>query len=459
MGVVYLGERMEQFSQQVAIKILHPHLFPSIADAAIEREGQVLAALDHPGIVRMLDLGVSETGLRYIVMEYVDGIRIDEYCDLHRLSVRRRIEILLEMLAAIEYAHRHLVIHADLKPANTLVTAEGKSRLLDFGVATVLSGQLANQDGSAKYTELYASPEQRAGERLTVASDIYSAGLIAQIILTGQPPRPIAIGVGASDVESQSTATSARSLKGLPRTSIEQIAASRDTTSDGFIASIRGDVEAILAKALLVDPRERFQSMQEMCDEFRRHLMGYPIHARPAGWVTRTRKWVLRNKLAASFALVFLLVAIFSVVGVVYQATNAAHKREIALTRLHDQVRLTDVLAGELYSSVHGLQGADKAQDALLKSARETIDTLAADEAKDPELSAELAQEYEKLARLELSRSPQTAEANRESIDELDRGLNMLSRLPANDPAFSEARQRIPELAHLRDEAMRRAAH
>jgi hypothetical protein len=383
-------------------------------------------------------------------MEYVDGIRIDEYCDLHRLSMRRRIEVLLETLEAIEYAHRHLVIHADLKPSNILVTTEGKSRLLDFGVATVLSEQLVDQPTSARYTELYASPEQRAGQRLTIACDIYAVGLIAQIVLTGQQPEAAAIGSTTHSAKSQSIAAHARVLKALPSESLEKLAAARDTTTSNLIASIRGDIEAILTKALQPNPQDRFHSVQEMSDELRRHLLGYPILTRPAGWPKQIRKWVLRNKLAASFALVFLSVLVLSVVGVVYQSTAAARKREIAKTRLHDLVRLTDALAGELYSSVHGLQGSGKAQDALLTSAHQTIDKLAARETDDPELAIELANEYEKLAKLELSRDPRTPETLRRSIDDLNKGITILSRVPRRDHESERARQQMQEMTRLR---------
>ena len=454
MGVVYLGERVEQFSQQVAIKILHPHLFPASAEAAIERESQVLAALDHPGIVRMLDLGVSDANKRYIVMEYVDGIRIDEYCDLQNLSIRRRIEMLLHVFEAVEYAHRHLVIHADLKPANILVTKDGNPRLLDFGVATVLSDQMTADNSAARYTELYSSPEQQAGERLTVASDIYSMGLIAQAILTGQPPKPVAIGAASTGLQESSTATSAKALKALSSASLESIAMHRDTTAKGLISSVSGDIEAILAKALQVNPQDRFHSVQEMHDEFRRHLFGYPIQVRPSGAATRMRKWIVRNKLAASFASVSLMVVILTSFGVIYQAMDASRKRQIARDRLHELVRLTDVLAGDLYESVHGLQGGEKAQAALLESAHRTIDQLAGEEAHDPQLEMELVLEYKKLAQLELRSQPDSPAAARQAAEDLNKGIALLSGLPSSEEG--NARKLASELTSFRDSIPKR---
>jgi predicted Ser/Thr protein kinase len=466
MGAVYLAERMEQFSQKVAIKILHPHLFPKVADAEIAREGQLLAALEHPGIVRMLDLDVSTSGLRYIVMEYVDGVPLGAYCDAQRLSIRRRMEILLDVFEAVEHAHRHLVVHADLKPDNILVTAEGKPRLLDFGVATILSELGASNSepqefNEGNYTALYASPEQRSGERLTVASDIYSLGLIAQSVLAGVQPELLPIGVLHSALPNRGamTATDVKKLKSLDGNLLTEIATCRATTPDGLMTAIAGDVEAILAKALKLDPKERFHSAQEMRDEFERSLWGYPIHTRHAGRVTRVHKWVLRNRLAASLGFIFLLALLFSIVGVVRQATEAARKRQIAETRLRELVRLTDVLAGDLYGSLHGLQGSESAQAALLNSAHETINKLAAEDDQDAQLELELAREYEKLARLELSRTPLTQDAVRQSTDDLDKESGILQRIKGNDPEVRRIRERLSEAMQLRDAAMQRQGH
>ena len=467
MGVVYLGERMEQFSQQVAIKILHPHLFPAAADAELEREGELLAALEHPGVVRLLDLGVTENGLRYIVMDYVDGISIDAYCDNHRLPLARRIQLLLDVCEAVEHAHRHLVVHADLKPENILITADGRPMLLDFGVAAILSelgaahpyaASASHEPAAGEYTPLYASPEQRSGERLTVASDIYSLGLIAQAILTGVQPEPLPIGVLHSTSGAAAPAAASKKLRALSHSSLQRIADARATTPSALIAAIHGDLEAILAKALRLDPKERFQSAQELHDEFKRSLLGYPILTHPASSAVRVRKWVLRNTLAASLGGVFLLAVLFSIAGVVYQATDAARKRQIAQTRLHELVRLTDLLAGDLYESVHGLQGSESAQAALLNSAHQTIDKLAAEDQHDAQLELELAREYEKLARLELSRKPLTAEAVQKAQEDIGKEAAILKQLDSNDAEVAQIKTRLPQLMQSSKDAAQNQA-
>ena len=450
MGVVYLAERIEQFSQQVAIKILHPSLFSKAAEPSIVREGKFLAVLDHPGIVRMLDLGESATGARYIVMEYVDGLPLDAFCDLHRLSLRRRIEILIDVLEAVEYAHRHLVVHADLKPANILVNADGRPRLLDFGVATFLTASGAQQPATGQtldqYTALYASPEQRAGERLTVASDIYSLGLIAESVILGVSPELLPIAAVETQASHLSANGIAKKLGSLDKQTLQEIAERRSTTADKFLSTVHGDIESILAKALQVKPDERFQSAQEMHDEFRRYHFGYPIQTRPIGWLMGAKKWVLRNKLAAAFGFVLLAVILVSIFGIVWRTREASRNRQIAISRLHDLVRLTDSLAGELYDSVHGLQGSEAAQAALLKSAHETIHKLEMEHDSDLQLKLEMAREYEKLARLELNITPQTSDSMHQSSDDVERELSILKSLPASSPDVHQLLERVPKV-------------
>jgi serine/threonine protein kinase len=469
MGAVYLAERREQFSQHVAIKVFYPHLFPASADAKMRREGQLLAALEHPGIVRMLDLGVSESGLRFLVMEYVDGVPIDAFCNQHRLPLRRRIEILLDVLDAVEHAHRHLVVHADLKPENILVTGEGKPRLLDFGVATILSKNEDPADAAhgtespdsleGSHTPLFASPEQRSGARLTVAGDIYSLGLIALSLLAGVQPGTLPVGILHDQSAVSPAPCPSRALRQLDPESLGAAAAARATSPAGLEAAIQGDLDAVLGKALRLNPAERFQSVQEMRNEFERYLLGYPVLTRPAGWWTRSRKWALRNKLAASLGCVFLLVVVFSILGVIRQAAEAAQKRQIAQTRLHELVRLTDVLAGDLYESVHGLQGAEAAQAALLDSAHKSIDKLAADDSQDTQLDLELAREYEKLARLELNRTPLTAESLNRCDQDMLRESGILDRVASRDPEEKRLRENLAKTRQLRNAAAQKQGH
>lgn len=166
-GVVYLGERIELFAQRVALKLLNPVMAGDSQSGRLDHEGQILTALDHPGIVRFLDTGEYRPGFRYIAMEYVEGVPVDEFCDVARLTVMDRIRLLIQIIESIDYAHRRLIIHGDLKPTNILVTSEGQPKLLDFGVATIYQPR---SNGRARYefvpmdhTPAFASPEQKLG--------------------------------------------------------------------------------------------------------------------------------------------------------------------------------------------------------------------------------------------------------------------------------------------------------
>src|ERR1700689_1153086 len=194
MAVVYLAERADdQFRKLVAVKMLQPGPNKDEILRRFRNERQTLAALDHPSIVRLLDGGSTEDGLPYLVMEYVEGIRIDEYCDTHRLSITKPMQLFCAVCLAVQYAHETLVIHRDLKPSNILITRDGVVRLLDFGIAKVLNPQWS-QDGTVTRTDWrpmtpeYASPEQVRGAPVTKATDIYSLGVLLYELLTGHRP-------------------------------------------------------------------------------------------------------------------------------------------------------------------------------------------------------------------------------------------------------------------------------
>ena len=193
MGTVYLAERADgQYRKQVAIKLVSPHLGTEEVLRRFRNERQVEASLDHPNIARLLDGGTTEDGLPYLVMEYVEGVRIDAWCDSRKLPVRDRLKLFRQVCAAVQSAHEREIIHRDLKPGNILVTADGTPKLLDFGIAKVLNRDLSEAAettiGAGPMTPEYASPEQVRGERVGPASDIYALGVVLYQLLTGQLP-------------------------------------------------------------------------------------------------------------------------------------------------------------------------------------------------------------------------------------------------------------------------------
>jgi serine/threonine protein kinase len=449
MAKVYLGERMESFSQRVAIKVLHPETtVTEDVSSSIGREGHVLMSLDHTNIVRLLDRGVSQEGRQYLVMEYVQGTPIDEFCDRQRLSVRARVELLLKVMDAVEYAHRRLVVHSDLKPANILVPADGEPKLLDFGVASMLqerrSRRVATGVSADGYTAAFASPEQLAGERLTVASDVYTLGIVAGAVIAGLKP--------ARGLSGQNPTSMTAVLMGLSTDKLAEIAAARLTTPAGLIASLSGDLDSIVAKAQQRVPDNRFHNVEEFGADLRLYLEGRPIASRRTSVIDQTGKWVQRHRLAAVLGVVFLLAVIFGGVGVAWQTAHAAQQRRIAQTRLHDLVRLTGELEGELYDSVSSLPHAESAKRSLIDGANGTLDKLAADGDKDPGLAVELAQQYERLALLQMAQTggsqPDSAIRLR-ALADVEKALFLLKNIPASDAHYVDAQAKISRLAPL----------
>ncbi len=288
MGVVYLAVRDDDaFRKQVAIKLVWPGL-SQMADR-FRQERQMLADLEHPHIARLLDGGTTAQGWQYLVMEYVEGVALTEYCQQHNLSVRARLELFLDICAAVQHAHQHLIIHRDLKPSNILVTAEGQVKLLDFGIAKALDASAYGSDLSLPGTHLmtpeYASPEQLTGASITTASDVYSLGVVLFELLTGQRPFQFA---------SRQPHEVARVLSQQTPPRPSQLAPAH------IVRSLRGDLDNIVGRALMPPPQERYASVAQFSEDIRRHLKGEVVQARKPTLAYRANRFVRRHKVAFS---------------------------------------------------------------------------------------------------------------------------------------------------------------
>ncbi len=419
-GRVYLAERVD-FAQRVAVKCFYTGFVAAGVGADAARERDLLTQLDHPHIVRLIDHDTAPDGSEYLVMEYVDGLPLDRYADARRLTLAGRIKLLLPVLEAVEYAHRHLVVHGDLKPANVLVGPEGEAKLLDFGSAA------AAGDQTTSLTLSYASPEQKLGGLVTVGGDVYSLGLMARELLAGIPPvrdRGLSPRVAVRDaVDAQA------------------IADARSTTLPRLLTGLSGNLEAILGKALAREPERRYFSVGDLRADLERHLAGLPISARRVGRAERAWLWVGRHKLAATMAVLLVLVIAGSAAGVAVKAAEAAHQRRVAETRLEDLVRLNGSLEGELYHSVAGLQGSEAARHSLLTGATETLDSVSASGVQSPQLALELAMQFEQVANLELAQG-----AVPEARANAAKGLAVLRRAN-HSPAAQAEMDRLQKLA------------
>jgi len=296
MGTVYLAERADgQFEQRAAVKLIHRGA-PGMLRRFLE-ERRILALLEHPGIARLVEGGVTADGLPYFAMEVVEGVPLTRYCDEHELSVARRLELVVQVCDAVSYAHQHLVIHRDLKPSNILVTAEGRPKLLDFGIAKLLSGGLGSQRTDTQLpamTPEFAAPEQVRGEAVSTATDVYALGVLLYLLLADFYPY---------DVRGKTFAELTRIIGEVepPRPSSQ--------APEGRRRELRGDLDLIVLTALRKDPARRYQSPAELATDLQRYRDGRPIRARADSPSYRLAKFAGRNRgtLAAAVALLALL--------------------------------------------------------------------------------------------------------------------------------------------------------
>jgi serine/threonine-protein kinase len=340
MGSVYLAERADgQFRQQAALKLVRPggdgHGGPAETFFRFELERQILASLSHANIARLLDGGRGEDGRPFLVMEYVKGQSIDRYCDAERLGIDQRLALFVEVGRAVQHAHRNLVVHRDLKPSNISVTEEGEPKLLDFGIAKLLSpgdggSQPATRALARVLTPEYASPEQVRGETINTASDIYQLGLLLSELLTGQRAQPIE-GMSASAIERAICDTpAARPSAQVREAGTPEIATARRTTLAALARRLRGDLDAIVLCALRKEPERRYSSVGELLEDIESHRRGLPVRARPDTLAYRTRKLVARRRTALAWALVVTLAAGWGIAAFAVERLRAAREAKRA---------------------------------------------------------------------------------------------------------------------------------
>jgi tetratricopeptide (TPR) repeat protein len=323
MGSVWLAERVDgMLTRTVALKLPHwSWILPNLAERMV-RERDILAGLEHVNIARLYDAGVDRLGRPYLALEYVDGEPIDHYCAARNPSIAELLRLVLQIAHAVAYAHSRLVVHRDLKPSNVLVTADGSVRLLDFGIAKLLEEQMAPETrltgiAGRAMTRDYASPEQIRGESIGTASDVYSLGVMTYEMLSGARPYRLK---RASAAELEEAIANA-----------EPPAASEVAPNPRRKRLLRGDLDAILGKALKKDPYERYTTMSEFADELERYLNGEPVRAQRAGVWYRTGKFLRRHRWPATLAGGALALILAAAAVALRQAQIAATQRDRAV--------------------------------------------------------------------------------------------------------------------------------
>jgi serine/threonine protein kinase/Tfp pilus assembly protein PilF len=366
MGAVYLAARADQaFQKEVAIKLIKRGQDTEDVIQRFRSERQILASLDHPNITRLFDGGTTEDGLPYFVMEHIQGVPIDSYCDSHELDITQRLMIFQCVCSAVHFAHQHLVIHRDIKPGNILVTSEGIPRLLDFGIAKLLAAEPSFADRTVtlacRMTPQFASPEQVRGGNITTASDVYSLGVLLYKLLTGHSPYRLA---GRSSQETERAICEEDPEKPsmvIDRTeessstgtiTAQSVSETREGTPDKLRRRLRGDLDNIVLMALRKEPQRRYASVQQFSDDICRHLEGLPVFAHRDTPAYRAAKFVQRHKTGvAAVALIFLSLTA-GIMGTLRQARIAAAERDRARVEKAKADRINTFLQDMLsYSS------------------------------------------------------------------------------------------------------------
>ncbi len=384
MGMVYEAVRADdQFTRRVAIKTLRTGADRADVLRRFARERQIHAALAHPNIATLLDAGITDDVIPYMVLEYVDGLPVDVYCDARCLALPERLDLFRQVVQAVQHAHRRLVVHRDLKPSNILVTGDGVVKLLDFGISTLLeeSPDHAATDGPRAFTTAYASPEQIRGEPVSTATDIYSLGVVLYRLLAGRPPH---------DLDSLSTAAAWATICEVtppPPSAVVTLAAARAAglgSAERLTRALRGELDAIVLMALRKEPDRRYPTADALAEDLHNHLRGQPVSARPDTTAYRIRKLVRRNRLATA-AVALAALAMAGGAGIsLWQARQARRSAAVA-----EQQRRTATGVAEFLQTIVGSADLSWAGQGLGPNATiaEAVDSAAG------RIDVELAQE------------------------------------------------------------------
>jgi eukaryotic-like serine/threonine-protein kinase len=382
MGTVWLGRRNDgKFEGHAALKVLDRRGLGSDAEQHIRREASLLARLSHAHIARLFDAGVRKNGQPYLILEYVEGEPIDRYCKARVLALPARLRLFVAVLDAVAHAHAHLIVHRDLKPSNVLVTREGVVKLLDFGVAALQTGRQTVGEESAPQalTPGYAAPEQLRGEPVAAAADVYALGVLLHVLVTGAHP------FGET---------------GTTHTELMRAALTEDSTpASGRLADaaerrrVRGDLDAIIARALSRDPAERYPTAAEFAADLRAHLEDFPVRARPATRAYIARKFAQRHWGGVLSVVLTLLVLLAASLVTTLQTLEARRQRDFALAQLGRAEAINDFN----YYIVNDAGPAGQAVTAkgLLARAEHVLERQKLNDANRVALLSSIGQEYE----------------------------------------------------------------
>ncbi|MCG8468491.1 MAG: serine/threonine-protein kinase [Gemmatimonadetes bacterium] len=448
MGRVFLAERADgMFEKQVAIKFVRHDVGSDIALERFRAERRMLARLEHPNIAALLDGGVSESGVPYLVMEYVQGRSINRYCDARRSTIRERVKLFLAVCEAVQHAHQQAIIHRDLKPGNILVTDDGDVKLLDFGIAKLMAdegddpAEPLTRTGFLMVTPEYASPEQIDGSAVTTASDVYALGIVLYELITGQRPfrfgvRSIAeIGRIVREKTPQRPSTALTEVEG--GSSTDGVGRLRNTDPHRLWRQIRGDLDTIILKALRKEPSRRYPTVASFQDDLVRFLDGRPVGAKGDSLRYRAGKFMARHRLGvATAAGVIALVA--SLIG--FYTARITDERDRATAEATKSEQVVGFLQGVLGAARPDRDGRAVTVLEVMREASESIGEEFRDQPDvEAAIRSTIGYTYAGLGLFD------------ESQAQLERSLTVLRELPETEPArLAQAIGDVGRLQHSR---------
>jgi serine/threonine protein kinase len=454
MGNVWLAKRTDgRFERQVAIKFLNFAVASHGMAERFKREGRILGRLKHPHIAELIDAGVTSNGEPYLVLEYVRGKQIDEYCDERTLGVDARIALFADVLGAVAHAHANLIVHRDIKPSNVLVGSDGQVKLLDFGIAKLLADDadsgaatLLTLEGGSAMTPLFAAPEQVTGREITTVTDVYALGALLFLLLAGQHPA----GPGPhSPAELVKAIVEAE----LPRASGISMADTtaaekRGTAPEKLRRQLSGDLDTILGKALKKNPRERYASVTAFADDLRRSLGHEAISVRPDTFAYRTTKFLRRNRTVVALS----AAAITLVVGSLSTGLLIANRERKAAEQRFDQVRQLANKFIALDNDIRGLPGSTKVRMQIVSDSLQYLTSLGGDLHGDKDLPLEVAYAYVRVAHAEGDPTSPNLGQFAEAKVSLDNAERFVDAVLAKDPVNQRGLFIATTIAHDRME-------
>ncbi len=434
MGEVYKAIRDDdQYQAEVAIKLMRVDVGNELIAQRLKAERQILASLDHRNIARLFDGGTTEQGSPYLIMELVEGERLDRYCDRHMLSLHERLKLFCDVCAAVSYAHQHLVVHRDLKPGNILVTSNGTVKLLDFGIAKLLQASDDAADAEPTKTFMraltpgYSSPEQILGRPITTASDVYSLGVVLYQLLTGRSPYR---------GELNSTQDAIREVCETEPLRPSELVSGSNT-------HLPRDLDAITLRALRKEPEKRYAGVDQFAEDIRRHLQGLPVIARGDQFSYQAGKYFRRHKLPIAAAALIVVALLGGMIASLHQARIAELERVRAERHFTSVRKLANTFMFQIHEAITDLPNSTDARRMLVTTGLEYLNTLANEAGDDHSLKRELAFAYLQVGDIQGRVNSNNIGEPRAAFDSYSQAIALIEPLVAAVPADTELRAKL----------------